>query len=65
MAHFFRGWRHSEPCAWDFGVRGECPEPMVEQTLSVTPTEDHGPVLRLEIRCSKCGAVWVESSSSE
>jgi hypothetical protein len=46
-------------------LRGECPEPMVEQTLSVAPTEDHGPVLRLEIRCSKCGAVWVESSSSE
>jgi hypothetical protein len=65
MTRFFRGWRHHEPCAWGFGLRGECPEPMVEHTLSVEPTEDHGPVLRLEIRCPKCGAIWVESSSSE
>ncbi len=65
MTRFFRGWRHHEPCAWGFGLRGECPETMAEQILSVEPTEDHDPVLRLEIRCPKCGAVWVESSSSE
>jgi hypothetical protein len=65
MARFFRGWRHHEPCALGFGLRGECPERMVEQILSVEPTEDHNSVLRFEIRCPKCGAVWVESILSE
>ena len=63
MARFFRGWRHYEPCAWGFSLRDECPEPMMEQILSVEPTEDHGPVSRIETRCPKCGAVWVELSS--
>ena len=65
MARFFRGWRHHEPCARGFGLRGECPERMIEQILSVEQTEGYNQILRLEIRCLKCGAVWVESSSSE
>ena len=65
MARFFRGWTLHEPCAWGFGLRGECPERMAEQILSVELTEDHGPVSRIEIRCPKCGAVWAEARSSE
>jgi hypothetical protein len=62
MTRFFCGWKHYEPCAEGFCIRGECPEIPAEQSLAVEATENHGPEERFEIRCLKCRAVWVENS---
>jgi hypothetical protein len=43
MTRFFCGWKHYEPCAEGFCIRGECPEIPAEQSLAVEATENHGP----------------------